>query len=250
MAAPAWDLWSWGHTGHPSRLHPPSSLPTQGSQLPPRHSSDPLPAAPLGGDRGGGPQWPPRCPAQRDIVCPAVGCAPPAPVSWRGRVEALLKSPFMPGARRPHRPGERLGTQSLFHGVGKGEGEPRSGPAAPRGCRPTPRHSVARHGMAWHGPWELGAAPYAWHKAPQSATQRARGVCPCPQLLSIPIPAALGTQGAPHPIAPCPHRGARASPYSLHHPPAPALVLAGVLAIGAVVEEGVHGGFLGRRDHG
>lgn len=94
----------------------------------------------------------PRCPAQRGIVSPVAGSPPPAPVSWRGQGGGPPEKPFHAAARRPHRPGERPGAQSLFHGALKGEGEPDPGPAAPGAADP-------QQGMAQPSPVCATSAP-------------------------------------------------------------------------------------------
>jgi len=100
------------------------------------------------------------------------------------------EKPFHARSPAARRPGERPGAQSLFHGTGKGEGEPRSWP--PRGCRPR----------------LAGSCPHpAWHpllNAPQSATGRvAGGLSPSP-VAGRPPTHGSAPGGAPHPIAPAP----------------------------------------------
>lgn len=112
------------------------------------------------------------------------------------------------------------------------------------------------------GSWPHGTGGLQTHSTTQPRVARSCPLCLKPPAQSTPkyhgglspSPAARYPHSAALSAPPTHHsrqdRDARASPYSLHNPPAPAFVLTGVVAVGAIVEERVHGGFLGRRDHG
>lgn len=153
----------------------------------------------------------PRCPAQRGIVWPAAGCPPRLRFPGAGRVEALLKSPFMPGSQTsaPAR-GAAGRTEPLSRHRQRGKGSHALGPTAQRGCGPTPwcgighrgtaRGSVAQPSAATGPGWELlSVYGTPCPKHPKGPPREPRGVCPHPQLPSIPIPVML------HPACPgCP----------------------------------------------